>query len=152
MQPLQPWPVVRYGDDGHPVRTLQRLLRAHGESLAVDGQFGPITRAAVEHVQQAAGLIVDGIVGPHTWPRTIIVCRYGDDGDQVKGVQEEINYRNLSGLPSTELVVDGQFGPKTRDAVEAFQKAIQYDHAGMVVDGIVGPYTWRAFVSGMLAM
>lgn len=152
MHPLRPWPVVRFGDTGHPVKTLQWLLRAHGSVIDVDGEFGPQTRGAVEHLQNTANLVVDGICGPQTWPRTILVCQYGDSGDQVKGVQEEINYRNLSGLPETLLALDGQYGPKTREAVEGFQKSIQVDHAGMVVDGICGPYTWRAFVSNMLAM
>lgn len=41
MQPLQPWPEVRYGDNGHPVKTLQRLLRARGESRAPMVGSGP---------------------------------------------------------------------------------------------------------------
>ena len=33
---LSPWPTVQNGAQGHPVRTLQFLLRAHGHSLTVD--------------------------------------------------------------------------------------------------------------------
>jgi peptidoglycan hydrolase-like protein with peptidoglycan-binding domain len=42
-----PWPVVRRTHTEHPVRTLQHLLRAHGQGVAVDGIFGPITWRAL---------------------------------------------------------------------------------------------------------
>jgi peptidoglycan hydrolase-like protein with peptidoglycan-binding domain len=45
-----------------PVRLLQRLLH-----VAVDGEFGPETLAAVERFQRAHGLAANGIVGPRTW-------------------------------------------------------------------------------------
>ena len=44
------------------------------------------------------------------------------------------------------MQVDGIFGPRTDEAVRGFQQAL-----GLSVDGIVGPLTWRALVSGMLA-
>ena len=44
------------------------------------------------------------------------------------------------------LDVDGIFGPNTEAAVKAFQQS-----RGLSVDGIVGPITWRALVSGMLS-
>jgi peptidoglycan hydrolase-like protein with peptidoglycan-binding domain len=143
---IQPWPLVRRGDEEHPVTTLQYLLRAHGHGIAADGIFGARTEAAVKAVQQANGLPADGIVGPQTWPRVVIQVHQGSQGDAVRGVQEEFQFRNLSGDPSKGLAVDGIFGPKTDAAVRGFQDAL-----GIAVDGIVGPVTWRALVSGMLA-
>ena len=64
---ISPFPLVRKGDQQHPVKTLQYLLRARGQSVAVDGIFGPNTNAAVRAFQQQKGLAVDGIVGPVTW-------------------------------------------------------------------------------------
>jgi peptidoglycan hydrolase-like protein with peptidoglycan-binding domain len=61
----------------------------------------------------------------------------------VRGVQVEFQFRNLSGDPAQGLQVDGVFGPKTEAAVRGFQDALD-----ITVDGIVGPVTWRALVSG----
>src|SRR5215212_10172169 len=132
---LSPWPLVQRGAEEHPVRTLQYLLGARGHTVAVDGIFGPKTEAAVRAFQQEKGLAVDGIVGPNTWSALILTVRQGSQGDAVRGVQEEFQFRNLSGDPSKGLAVDGIFGPKTDAAV----------------DGIVGPVTWQALVSGMLS-
>jgi peptidoglycan hydrolase-like protein with peptidoglycan-binding domain len=50
---------------------LQRELNAkEGAGLAVDGQFGPLTEAAVKTWQRnhiSVAKYVDGIVGPLTW-------------------------------------------------------------------------------------
>ncbi|MBB2893795.1 peptidoglycan-binding domain-containing protein [Flexivirga oryzae] len=148
---LQPWPVLHQGAGGHPVPTLQHLLNAHGAKLVADGAFGPLTDAAVRHYQHSAGLAVDGIVGPKTWQHVIVTCSLGNHGDAVKGVQVEINYRNLSGNPATYLAVDGVFGPKTDQAVRGFQQSLHADVPTVVVDGVVGPMTWQGLVSGMLA-
>ena len=144
--PIQPWPLVRRGANGHPVRTVQHLLRAHSQQVSVDGVFGPLTEAAVKAVQAASGLTADGIVGPQTWPRLIEQVRRGNRGEAVRGVQEEFQFRNLSGDPTQGVQIDGIFGPKTDEAVRGFQQAL-----GLSVDEIVGPLTWRALVSGMLA-
>ena len=60
-------PVLRMGSAGGAVKMLQLALRAKGYRLAVDGSFGPFTRAAVLSFQKRARLEVDGIVGPRTW-------------------------------------------------------------------------------------
>ncbi len=71
---------IQDGSTGSLVKTLQSTLNArysagsfpnspHNFSppLAVDGDFGALTKAAVEDYQTAKGIIVDGIVGPQTW-------------------------------------------------------------------------------------
>ena len=145
--PIQPWPVSRKGDQGHPILTLQELLRAHGHQIAVDGVFGPVTEAAVRAVQSSRGLTADGIVGPQTWPAVIVTVRRGSTGDAVRGVQVEFQFRNLSGDPTQGVQIDGIFGPKTDEAVRGFQQAL-----AVTVDGIVGPVTRRALISGMLSL
>ena len=141
-----PFPLTTEGDQEHPVRTLQHLLRARGHAVTVDGAFGPLTTAAVRAFQQSRSLAVDGDVGPATWAAIIVQVKRGDRGDAVRGVQEEFQFRNLSGDPSIGVQIDGIFGLITDESVRGFQDAL-----GVAVDGIVGPVTWRALISGMLS-
>ncbi|MFG2349321.1 protein kinase domain-containing protein [Streptomyces phaeochromogenes] len=61
---------VKQGDGGSQVRELQCLLK-HLHRITgigrVDGDFGPLTHAAVVAFQKRAGLSTDGEVGPNTW-------------------------------------------------------------------------------------
>lgn len=59
--------VLRKGSKGEQVKTLQRLLNAFGNTLAVDGSFGNATFAAVKNYQKKYNLEVDGICGGKTW-------------------------------------------------------------------------------------
>jgi len=58
------WPLVS-GDapapDADRVRAIQRIVGAE-----VDGEYGPVTKAAVAMWQQTHGLLADGVVGPET--------------------------------------------------------------------------------------
>ena len=58
---------IGYGAKGDDVKTLQQKLNSSGYNLAVDGQFGPKTQAAVKDYQKKNNLAVDGIVGKNTW-------------------------------------------------------------------------------------
>jgi peptidoglycan hydrolase-like protein with peptidoglycan-binding domain len=65
--------------------------------------------------------------------------KLGSKGATVIELQYRLNIFlavNATGL--APLKVDGIFGSKTHAAARAFQKAM-----GLVVDGIVGPQTWR---------
>ena len=59
----------------------------------------------------------------------------GNEDDYVKWLQESLN--DLGADP--KLIVDGRYGPKTRQAVKALQAA-----AGLKIDGIAGPVTEAA--------
>jgi len=148
---ISPWPVVKNGSNGHPIKTLQYLLRARGHSVTVDGIFGPHTETAVKAFQASKALAVDGIVDPNTWAALVVQVKRGSKGDAVKGVQEEFQFRNLSDDPSKGLQIDGIFGPATEATVRGFQQALSLDIPAVTVDGIVGPVTWQALVSGMLS-
>lgn len=52
------------------VRQFQsQLLKRGVSSIGVaDGLFGPKLESAVKDLQAAAGLVVDGVIGPKTWP------------------------------------------------------------------------------------
>ncbi len=55
-------PTLRRGATGPLVRIIQSKCR-----VAIDGQFGPGTEAAVRIFQRAHQMVPDGIVGPKTW-------------------------------------------------------------------------------------
>src|SRR5215470_2515841 len=55
-------PKLKLGDSGSAVADLQRLL-----GITADGEFGPETERAVRDFQASRNLVVDGIVGSHTW-------------------------------------------------------------------------------------
>lgn len=58
--------ILREGSNGQHIKILQQALRNAGHELVVDGDFGTITRAAVERFQAAARIATDGMVGPIT--------------------------------------------------------------------------------------
>ena len=60
--------ILMYGQAGPEVAEAQCLLRRAGISPGeIDGIFGPLTQRAVERIQKRDELVVDGIIGPHTW-------------------------------------------------------------------------------------
>ncbi len=58
---------LRKGAVGDVVVWAQEHLVSAGQAIAVDGDFGAQTRAAVERFQAAAGLPVTGVIDPVTW-------------------------------------------------------------------------------------
>lgn len=133
------WPLQQQGATGENVRTLQYLLNARGASLTVDGNFGPLTAAAVSAFQGNVGLVADGIVGDATWGALIAQLASGASGDAVRAVQSQLNAR------SGQVSVNGTFDAETQHAVEMFQSPI-----GLAADGVVNWYTWHAVVSHFL--
>ncbi len=62
-------PTLKKGSKGEHVQSVQGLLRARSHpEVAIDGDFGPTTEAAVKAVQRWGGVTADGAVGPKTWP------------------------------------------------------------------------------------
>lgn len=126
------WALVRQGDSGPRVSSVQFLLRDRGFGITADGIFGPLTDGAVRQFQGQNGLVVDGIVGNQTWPALIIQVKQGATGDAVRAAQ----------ILLPPLAVDGSFGPLTAQAVKEVQAKY-----GLSPDGIVGPLTWRVLTS-----
>jgi len=115
---------LRLGVSGQPVRILQARL-----GVPADGDFGPATEAALKAYQQANGLQVDGVAGPDTFMHMglgeLVLLAPGAQGETVKKLQAAL------GVPA-----DGQFGPMTEKALQAFQTA-----HGLSGDGLAGPET-----------
>jgi peptidoglycan hydrolase-like protein with peptidoglycan-binding domain len=60
-------PILRRGSKGFDVKFLQERLGMFGYSIAMDGDFGATTEAAVKRFQQENRLTADGVVGLKTW-------------------------------------------------------------------------------------
>ncbi|MFF7972490.1 peptidoglycan-binding protein [Streptomyces sp. NPDC007905] len=141
-------PTLSQGSQGEAVRKLQRLLNEHVPdllSLAVDGDFGPVTEARVREYQRRVDITVDGVVGSQTWGMLsggeqseeaaagTPTLQQGSHGPAVRKLQRLLNDH----FPDLQLVVDGRFGPVTDARVREFQQRV-----AIAVDGIVGPQTW----------
>jgi peptidoglycan hydrolase-like protein with peptidoglycan-binding domain len=114
---------------GNAVERLQNALH-----LPVDGDFGPETEAAVRRLQSRHGLSVDGVVGPATW--------------SVVGISgEETLTPPASALPAhhshraqaADAAQSGGEEEVSGDAVERLQKALK-----ITPDGNFGPETESA--------
>jgi peptidoglycan hydrolase-like protein with peptidoglycan-binding domain len=137
-----PYSDLKPGSSGPEVRELQELLTLlgyGGPSPGLgnpDGKYGPRTEAVVRRFQQAAGLAADGIAGAAT--RQAIDEADTSEFELRRGM---VVRRAQSILARTgfDVPVDGTYGPSTEVAV----KTLQEKH-GLVVDGFLGPKTWKA--------
>ncbi len=125
--------VLQKGCQGDEVKQLQEDLIALGYSCGkagADGSFGDGTHAAVVAFQKACGLMQDGIVGTDTRKALAVAA-----------VQAWLNR-----LINAALVVDGQYGPKTKKAlVMALQKCLLEVYGCRIsMDGSFGPETKAA--------
>jgi uncharacterized protein (TIGR02594 family) len=144
--------ILRVGDEGPVVRSVQLALASLGYSLRGSGNFGAATVTAVKAFQEAHGLEMDGEIGAETAKaidlaltelRTAAspiadlvgnrILRIGDAGPIVQTLQ--LDLRRL-GYP---LNGTGNFDPATDQAVRDFQTR----HA-LEVDGEVGPEMAKA--------
>jgi peptidoglycan hydrolase-like protein with peptidoglycan-binding domain len=128
-------PNLDIGDSGPGVTLLQRLLGA-----AQTGVFDAQTRRAVDRFQRQQGWEPSG-VGPGTWDR--IDNHAGEPGRRPNLVEGDRGpgvalLQRLLGVAET-----GYFGPATRKAVDAFQRAQGWEPSG------VGPMTWEALDNGV---
>lgn len=66
--------LVKPGSKGAAVSLCQAALNIRaGAGLAVDGEYGPKTKAAIAAWQRRRGLDADGECGPKTWPTLLLV-------------------------------------------------------------------------------
>ncbi|MFL6073166.1 MAG: peptidoglycan-binding protein [Mycobacteriales bacterium] len=130
------WPTVRSGDTGNRVKTVQYLLNAQQNAgLTVDGDFGAKTLAAVKAFQSSRGMNADGIVGVNTWSQLTYPVVYGDTGDAVKAVQNELTAHGVT------TAVTGTYDSTTHVNARQFQV-----NSGIAPRGDTDLATWRFLV------
>ncbi|WP_374705512.1 D-Ala-D-Ala carboxypeptidase family metallohydrolase [Streptomyces sp. AJS327] len=86
---------LREGSTGEAVRQLQIRVAGYpgaGADLALDGVYGPATKAAVQRFQSAYGLESDGIAGPNTFAK--IYALQDDDCTPANFTYDELNNCN----------------------------------------------------------
>lgn len=135
-------PVLKNGTRKLEVLELRKLLAHWNIYTNTDSSiFDAQLENAVRSFQRRVFLREDGVVGPLTWhalhtgsPINMPVLKIGCSGSEVKQLQ-----RSLRAIGIHLDLVDGTFGSMTDKAVRAFQR-----RKGLVVDGVVGPSTWRA--------
>ena len=115
-------------------------------SPQVDGIFGPGTREAVVSFQKTYGLPITGTVDERTWnaientyygilqsipyeytegailPFPGRVLRIGVSGNDVRALQEYLNYISNTYPEIPKVATDGDFGPSTAAQVSAFNR------------------------------
>lgn len=139
---------LREGARSEQVADVQTRLRSLGfEVTDEQGVFGAGTRQAVRTFQQRRGILVDGVVGPHTWSELVEASwRLGDRhlylkqplmrGDDVADLQARLNALGFDAGRE-----DGIYGGDTAAAVREFQK--EY---GVAEDGIFGPRSHASLI------
>ncbi|MDX2096639.1 MAG: peptidoglycan-binding protein [Leptolyngbyaceae cyanobacterium bins.59] len=116
------------------IKELQQLLTAQGfYGGPVDGVYGSQTRSAVRAVQQAYGLVVDGIPGPATWAvlRRSSRSDTGTTNQETAALQKLLTERGFYSGP-----INGVDNSSTRAAIRAAQQAY-----GLRIDGLPSPTT-----------
>jgi peptidoglycan hydrolase-like protein with peptidoglycan-binding domain len=118
------FPVV--GDKNEAVKSLQKALIAAKVSVrgGADGHFGSATTTAVTTFQRSMRIADTGVVDQLTSQLLGLtpapaLPKMGDTGESVKSLQ---NLLITAGI-AVRGGADGKFGPATKNAISAFQKA-----------------------------
>ena len=132
-----------------------------------DGDFGPSTTASVKSFQRTFGLSETGIVDEATWnsiqgtyyeilsrfpyefsdglilPFPGRVLRIGVDGNDVRALQEYLNFISNTYTEIPKVTVDGSYGPSTANAVNKFVEIFNLPDN----NGRVNAQVWNAIIS-----
>ena len=115
---IRPWPLVKEGDNHHPVESVQYLLHQRRHLVTIDRIYGPKTTAGVKAFQAGKKPAQDGEAGRRrrrSWPsrsskgRAATPCVAGS---------KKFVFRKEN------LAVDGIFGPRTDAAVKGSWKGL----------------------------
>ncbi|MCX5232887.1 peptidoglycan DD-metalloendopeptidase family protein [Streptomyces sp. NBC_00233] len=127
------WPLLQKGATGNNVASLQFLLRQQGGSLTANAEYDAQTRSAVISYQLSQGLTADGIVGPATWSRFVVLVAPGStQANAIRALQFQLRKHGYV------IAADGVFGEQTSAAVLDYKA--QHQLTGGTAVGIT---TWQ---------
>ena len=136
-------------------------------SPGTDGDFGPTTESAVKSYQSTFSLPVTGVVNEATWdsiqntyygivdnfdfafnegiilPFPGRILRQGTEGNDVRALQEYLNYIAKTYTAIPRVTPDGVFGPATSEAVNAFISFFNLP----ATQGRVNALVWNSIIS-----
>ena len=165
--------ILQEGDSGNDVFTLQyylgyiSLFVPSVSFVTADGDFGANTRNSVLSYQRTYGLEQNGIVDEVTWdsientyfgilrsipyefqsgvilPFPGRVLRIGTEGDDVRALQEYLNYISNTYTEIPKVTVDGVYGQGTANAVNKFTETFGINSGPNRVNAVV----WNAIIS-----
>lgn len=165
--------LLQEGDSGNDVFTLQyylgyvSLFVPSVSYVVADGDFGTNTKNSVISYQKTYGLPENGIVDEVTWDsiettyygilRTIPyefqsgvilpfpgrVLRIGVEGDDVRALQEYLNYISATYTEIPRVTVDGVYGQGTANAVNKFIEEFGINSSPDRVNAVV----WNAIIN-----
>lgn len=161
VDPPYPNHLLSVGSNNSEVARMQTYLNAIGTAyyhqlpkLNVDGIYGANTKSVVTQFQLLTGLKADGVIGKNTWDKIVtdynsiagggeyvwpgITLGPGQNSDDVKYMQGNLNYIDSLYTAIPRQSVDGIYGSNMSTCVRLFQKQF-----GLSADGLLGHNTWE---------
>jgi murein L,D-transpeptidase YcbB/YkuD len=120
------------------VPTIQKILTGTSSNQVITTSIKQQTRQDIVSALEHIGMQLFPKVAPALQIVAAALAVYSDPSD-IKKLQTSLNKLTK---PSPNLQLDGVYGPKTRDAVEALQRQL-----GLKVDGVAGEATQAAIAA-----
>ena len=164
---------LKLGDSSRNVYVLQYYLAYISlfyptvSQPATDGDFGQLTDASVRSYQETFGINITGVVDETTWnsiqntyyellsrfpydysdglilPYPGRVLRIGVEGNDVRAIQQYLNYISNTYTDIPKISVDGSYGPSTASAVNKFVEHFNLPNS----QGRVNAQVWNAIIN-----
>jgi peptidoglycan hydrolase-like protein with peptidoglycan-binding domain len=130
------------------VEEIQNALKEDGfDPGPIDGVMGAQTRAAIKGLQKAKGLKATGKIDSKT---QLALNRKKEMEKPSLKIESEFDLEDIDSSDKSRQIqtalkkvgfykgkIDGKTGPRTKEAIKAFQRA-----SGLKADGAVGDKTW----------
>lgn len=115
-----------------------RYIDKSRDPIAIGDELRQEIALIVKHLSMHSIIGVENVV-TQSYP----TLRQGSYGEYVKAMQTALQEWLVRNTARDFVIIDGKFGPGTRDALMKFQKAHQ-----LLPDGVCGPLTWATLRPG----